>query len=153
MALRSLNSLNALRELITGSRRLWFRLRYGVTFGRDVSVSMSCRLRPGARGSITVGDATLIAFKTLIYTRDPLTGEDRPIRIGRNCFIGGGSTILPGVTIGDGSIVGGGGVVFEDVPPRSIVGGNPARVLRTEIQAGRRGRLEGADDNSRRMWQ
>jgi maltose O-acetyltransferase len=60
--------------------------------------------------------------------------------------------ILPGVTIGDGAIVGGGAVVFEDVPPRSIVGGNPARVLKTDIDAGPYGRLEGADENTRRLW-
>lgn len=123
-----------------------------MTLGVDSSISMSARLVAGKRGSITVGDETLIAFKTLIYTRDPLTGEDRPVRIGNRCFIGGGSTILPGVTVADESIVGGGAVVMADVPSRCIVGGNPARILRTEIQVGRRGRLEGADDNTRRIW-
>jgi maltose O-acetyltransferase len=116
-------------------------------------LSFSSRIRPGRRGSIVIGADTLIAFKTLIYTRDRLTGQDRPVTIGRRCFIGGGSTILPGVTIGDECIVGAGAVVFESVPPRSIVGGNPGRILRRDIQVGRWGRLEGADDASRRLWE
>ena len=99
-----------------------------------------------------MGPETLIAFKSLIYTRDPLTGEDRPVSIGARCFIGGGSTILPGVTIGDDCIVGAGAVVFQDAPPRSIIGGNPARIVRRDIEVAGYGRLAGADDNSRRLW-
>ena len=59
---------------------------------------------------------------------------------------------MPGVTIGAGSIVGGGAVVFDDVPPGSIVAGNPASILRSDITVGRFGRLSGADENTRRLW-
>src|SRR5205823_1133377 len=54
----------------------------------------------------------------------------RPIRIGRNVWISFRACILLGVHIGDDSIVGAHAVVFEDVPPNSIVAGNPARVVR-----------------------
>ena len=54
----------------------------------------------------------------------------RPIRIGKNVWIGFESCVLPGVTIGEGSIVGARSVVVEDVPPYTIVAGNPARVIR-----------------------
>lgn len=54
----------------------------------------------------------------------------RPIRIGQNVWIGFDACVLPGVTIGDGSIVGARSVVFEDVPPATLVAGNPARVIR-----------------------
>jgi acetyltransferase-like isoleucine patch superfamily enzyme len=57
-------------------------------------------------------------------------GECRPIRIGRNVWIGFDCCVLPGVTIGDGSIVGARSVVCEDVPPYTVVAGNPARVIR-----------------------
>ena len=60
--------------------------------------------------------------------------------------------IMPGVTVGDESIVAAGAVVFDDVPPRSIVAGNPARVIRSDIKVGRFGRLDGADDNTRRLY-
>jgi acetyltransferase-like isoleucine patch superfamily enzyme len=62
-------------------------------------------------------------------------GEARPIRIGRNVWIGFEACILPGVTIGEGSIVGTRSVVAEDVPPFSLAAGNPARVIRA-IQDG-----------------
>lgn len=54
----------------------------------------------------------------------------KPIRIGRNAWIGFDCVVLPGVTIGDGSIVGARSVVAGDVPPFTLVAGNPARVIR-----------------------
>lgn len=54
----------------------------------------------------------------------------RPIRIGNNVWIGFDSCVLPGLSIGDGSIVGARTVVVEDVPPLTVVAGNPARVIR-----------------------
>ena len=152
MALKSLNQLRAFRNLLLRMRDQWLRWRTGVVLGRGVSISLSARFLPARRGDIVIGAETLVAFKTLLYTREAGACESRPIRIGARCFIGGGSVILPGVTIGDECIVGGGSVVFEDVPPRSIVTGNPARVLRSDIEVGPFGRLKGADENSRRMY-
>jgi len=54
----------------------------------------------------------------------------RPVRIGANVWIGFDSCILPGVTVGEGAIVGARAVVTDDVPPYTIVAGNPARVIR-----------------------
>lgn len=54
-----------------------------------------------------------------------------PTRVRRRASIGSSAVILPGVTIGEGAIVGAGSVVTEDVAPRTIVAGNPARVIRT----------------------
>ena len=56
--------------------------------------------------------------------------EAHPIRIGKNVWIGFDSCVLPGVMIGEGSIVGARSVVTQDVPPYTIVAGNPARVIR-----------------------
>ena len=133
-------------------RTLWLNGIVGVRAPLSIQPSFSSRIRPGRRGSIEIGENTLISFKTLIYSYDARTGRDRPVRIGSGCFIGGGAMVLPGVTIGDGAIVGGGSVVFDDVPPRSIVVGNPAKVLRRDIEAGPYGRLSGADENTARLW-
>ena len=54
----------------------------------------------------------------------------RPVRIGRNTWIGFDACILPGVTIGDGSVVGAKSVVMDDVEPYTVVAGNPARFIR-----------------------
>lgn len=152
MALKSLNQLRRVREMAMRWRSRWLRVVLGVAVDDSLRPSMSSRFKPGRRGSISIGSQTLVAFKTLIYTYDALTGEDRPVHIGARCFIGGGSMILPGVTIGDECLIGAGAVVFEDVPSRSIVGGNPARVLRRDAVMGPYGRLDGADDNNRRLW-
>jgi acetyltransferase-like isoleucine patch superfamily enzyme len=60
--------------------------------------------------------------------------------------------ILPGVTIGDGTIIAAGSVVFDDVPAGSIVAGNPARVIRSDIVVGAFGQLPVARENSRRYY-
>ena len=107
-----------------------------------------------ANASVTIGDYCLISWNTVLMDtrrvpRDPLerrkalefapqTAERRvegdatakPIEIGNGVWIGFDSCVLPGVTIGDGSIVGARSVVVEDVPAYSIVVGNPARVIR-----------------------
>jgi maltose O-acetyltransferase len=152
MAISSLNRLRRLRELLTGMRRRWLQWRIGVEIDPSASISLSSRFVAGRPGGVKVGADSLIAFKTLLDARDLETGMVRPIRIGQRCFIGGSSMIMPGVTVGDESIVAAGAVVFDDVPPRSIVAGNPARVVRSDIKVGRFGRLEGADDNTRRLY-
>lgn len=151
MSVWSLNRLRKVRYLVTGLRRRWLTLRHGVVMDKSVSLSLSATMISGARGSIVVAEGSLIAFKTLLITKT-ISGDVRPIRIGKNCFIGGSSTILPGVTIGDGSIVGAGATVFDDVPAGCAVGGNPARILRRDLKLGRFGRLPYADENTRKLY-
>lgn len=55
----------------------------------------------------------------------------KPVRIGDRVWIGGRAVILPGVSVGDEAVIGAGSVVTRDVPPRTLVAGNPARVVRT----------------------
>ena len=137
--------------MLLRARSFWLRAR-GIDLHPTAMISLSSRILPGERGSISIGAETLIAFKTLIYSYDPRVGKVLPVKIGRRCFIGGGSMILPGVTIGDEAIVGGGAVVSSDVPSRTIVGGSPARIVRRNIDVGPFGRLVGADENTRLMW-
>ena len=64
--------------------------------------------------------------------------DARPIRIGSDVWVGGGAIILPGVTIEDRTVVGAGTVVIHDVPPASVVVGNPARIIRAVASSGGR---------------
>lgn len=89
-------------------------------------------------GTIRIGANTLLAPGVHIYTaRHPLNIADRrewedckPVVIGKDCWIGGHTTILPGITIGDRAVVGAGSVVTKDVPADTLVVGNPARIVK-----------------------
>ncbi len=143
--MRSIDQFLWFRQWLIRLRRPLMRVLHGVDIPPSASVSFSARFRPSAGGPITIAPGTLVAFKTLVLGHDPASGREGPVTIGTRCFIGGGSIIMPGVIIGDGSIVGAGSVVMADVPPDSVVAGNPARVIATGIAAGPKGRLPGAD--------
>lgn len=87
------------------------------------------------RGDVVFGRDVLLGPKVVIWDRcDPATaaerGERAPVRIGDDVWIAASCVVTGGVEIGTGSVVGAGSVVIEDVPPQSIVVGNPARVVR-----------------------
>jgi acetyltransferase-like isoleucine patch superfamily enzyme len=81
-----------------------------------------------------------------ILTHDFVNRQHREVRIGRNCFIGYGAVVLPGVTIGDSVIVTANSVVGRDVPSNCVVMGNPARIVEQNIVTGAWGiRLDKGD--------
>ncbi len=99
-------------------------------------VSINAFVHIWAQGGIEIGDDTIIAshvsLTTLTHdTAAPIYRETliaRPIKIGRNVWIGTHAVILPGITIGDHAIIGAGAVVTHDIPAQSIALGVPARV-------------------------
>jgi maltose O-acetyltransferase len=152
VALKSLNNLRGLKDVLTRAHKAWIGRGGRVRFAPRIKLSLSARLSSDIPDGIVIGEETLVAFKTLLFTRDPFTGDQKPIRIGSRCFIGGSSTVAPGVTIGDHCIVGAGSVVLEDVPSGCAVGGNPARVLRTGLELLPYGVLPVAVENSRKLF-
>lgn len=114
-----------------------FYADYGknITIGKNVWIQQGCTFFD--RGGIEIGDDTFIAPKvnliTLNHVVNPYgrsTTIAKPIKIGKRVWIGIAATILPGVTIGDNSIVGAGAVVTKDVPANVIVAGNPAKIIK-----------------------
>lgn len=107
-----------------------------VKIGNNVSINHFCHIWGG--GGVIIGDNCLIASHVTITTQthSPIgiyreSHVCKPICIGENVWIGSGSIILPGITIGDSSIIGAGSVVTRDVPPRVVVTGVPAEILRS----------------------
>ena len=107
-----------------------------VSFGKSVSFGGNVILHNAA--PIDIGDNTMIGFGTIIHTTthnpelQPAWSEwiKRPIRIGKDVWIGAGAIILPGVIIEDSAIVGSGSVVTKNVPKGAVVVGSPARIVR-----------------------
>ena len=107
-----------------------------IHIGKNVFLNMGCKFQD--QGGIFIGDGALIGHNVVLATLNHAQSpSDRasmipaPIRIGKNVWIGANATVLPGVTIGDGAIVAAGAVVAKDVPENTIVGGVPARIIRT----------------------
>ena len=114
--------------------------------GSNVQINDSVHI--GAIERVIIGDNVLIASRVFIsdhnhgdyQTQDSLSAPDvppikrplssRPVSIGNNVWLGEQVCVLPGVTIGDGSIIGANAVVTQDIPPNSVAVGNPARVIR-----------------------
>ncbi len=113
-----------------------FHCAYGlnITLGAGVYLNAGCTILDTA--AVTIGDGTMLGPAVQIYCadhhRDPAkrrAGMERaaPVTLGTNVWIGGGTIILPGLTIGDDAIVGAGAVVTRSVSPGQTVVGNPGR--------------------------
>jgi acetyltransferase-like isoleucine patch superfamily enzyme len=126
--------LLAIREALIELRVWRLRKLAGMDIGRDTKISLRADLDMTNPCGVHIGDGTLIAFHAVVFAHDLSRHFHTHTYIGRNCFIGAHAIIMPGVTIGDQCIVGAGSVVTNDVAAGSIVGGNPARVLRSGIK-------------------
>lgn len=110
---------------------------YNIEIGENFYANMNCVILDEAK--VTFGDNVFIAPSCGFYTAGhPLDVEQRnrgleyarPIRVGNNVWIGAQVCVLPGVTIGDNTVIGAGSVVNRDIPANVIAAGNPCRVIR-----------------------
>jgi acetyltransferase-like isoleucine patch superfamily enzyme len=133
-----------LRLRVLALRRWYLVHLYGMDLHPTCSVSMKAVLDLNNPAGVHIGAFSYVAFDAVIFAHDMTRGLRTHTYIGERCFIGARSLILPGIRVGDGSIVGAGAVVTRDVPPGSIVAGNPARVVRSDIKTTRGGCIKGA---------
>lgn len=108
-----------------------------VHFGKNIYANFNLTMVDD--GHIYVGDYTMFAPDVIVATaghpilpelRETVYQYNMPVHIGKNCWIGAGAIILPGVTIGDQVVVGAGSVVTKDLPSNVVAVGNPCRVVR-----------------------
>ena len=110
---------------------------YNIEIGENFYANVNCVILDGAK--VTFGNNVFIAPNCGFYTAGhPLDVAQRnqgleyayPITIGNNVWIGAQACILPGVTIGDNTVIGAGSVVTKDIPANVVAAGNPCRVIR-----------------------
>jgi acetyltransferase-like isoleucine patch superfamily enzyme len=111
----------------------------GLSIGNNVGISENCFIQ--VRGFLEIGDDVIIGPNSIIITENHrfvdteipirLQGSNRKgVVIGKNVWIGAGCKVLDGVNIGDNAIIAAGAVVINDVPPYSIFGGIPAKLIK-----------------------
>ena len=142
---RGLNRLGAFRNLLVDLKRAYLRRIWKMDIHPTAQFSLSAKFDRTFPIGIHVGAHSYVAFESRLLTHDRTRGLYLHTRIGENCFIGGRSLILPGVEIGDNCVIGAGSVVTKSVPARSIAAGNPAKVIRSDIDVGLYGRFIDAD--------
>ncbi len=127
-------------------RVAWYRRVWGMHLGMGVRISGKAYLDFTNPHGLHIGDYTIVTPRVQIFTHDFVHNRHVDTRVGACCFIGAGAIILPGVTIGDHSVVAAGAVVTRDVPSNSMVAGNPAQVVKSGLQTGRYGVLASGED-------
>lgn len=143
--------LRRVRRALVWARRQVLVRGFGMDIHPTAELSFSAHLDKTYPKGVHIGRHSYVALKTVVLAHDRTRGLYLHTRIGENCFIGACSVIMPGVTIGDGSIVAAGAVVTTDVPPGCIAAGVPAKVVREGITVGEYGRFPGATETTLKL--
>ena len=148
---RSFNEINLrslrMKKLLNTRGNFWVKppffcdYGYNIYLGKEVMINFNCVMLDVC--PIQIGDYTLIGPGTHIYTAcHSLNKEERknniefgkPITIGNHVWIGGNCTILPGVSIGDNTVIGAGSVVSHNIPANVVAVGNPCEIIKENQQ-------------------
>ncbi len=131
----------AIRHTVIAIRIWWLRKVCGMHIGKDVRISLKAFLDMRNPKGVHIGDGSYIAFRATILCHDMSRNIRRDVKIGKNCFIGSSSILMPGVELGDSVVVAAGAVVTKNVPSGCIVAGNPAKIIREQVSTIRWGRI------------
>ena len=147
------------RSKVAKKARGFWAKRIAVSFGKNVNVERGAVFGPLLEignnsgvgincelyGPVKIGDNVMMGPEVVVYTSGhrhdrtdiPMveqgSDETREVTIGNDVWIGRRAMIMPGVTVGDGCVIGAGAVVTKDVPKYSIVGGVPAKVIKSRL--------------------
>jgi len=129
------------RFCIPGGLRQMLYRGMGITIGRHAFIGLDTWLDDQFPELILIEDDVVISFRVIVVVHDDARRMDRieagqaegtvaPVILKKGCYLGAGSIVLPGVTVGERAVVAAGAVVTRDVPPGTLVAGVPARVLK-----------------------
>lgn len=132
--------LEVLKSSICNGCRISISSKAKLKLGHDTSINENTRIM--VNSYIEIGDNSIISFDVNILDSDQhkifIENQEientKPIIIGKNVWVGSRATILKGVTIGDGAIIASGSIVTKDVPPKTLVAGNPAKIIKENIR-------------------
>lgn len=127
---------NMFRHWLNASRLWIYRSVWKMDIGANCKISTRAHLDKTNPRGLHIGRDTGIAFGAVILSHDFLRKRHVDTWIGERCHIGAYAVILPGVRIGNGSIIGPGSIVMRDVPEGSLISGNPARIFEKGIKTG-----------------
>lgn len=128
------------RDFLLDVRIFYLRCK-GMNIEYGARISFKARLDFTYPKGVHIKKGAHVTFDATILTHDFCRSIRTNTVIKENCFIGTKSTILPGVSIGPNSIVAAGAVVTKDVPPNTIVAGNPAKIIKQNINTTHLGKL------------
>lgn len=137
----SLNTFQWLQKLVVKARLLWFNKVWGMSIHPTVRMSMTAKFDKTYPKGMHIDAESYVAFGAAILTHDRTRAIYRDTYIGKRCFIGANSMIMPGVKVGDSCVVAAGAIVTKDVPSGCVVAGNPATIIREGVATGPYGRL------------
>lgn len=130
-----------LRLFFIQIRYIIFTKVYKMDIHKTCRISYKANLDKTYPQGLHIGENSYIAAGTYILSHDFSRGIHCDTYIGKSCFIGINTIVLPGVRIGDNVIVGSGTVVTKDIPSNCIVAGNPGKIIKTGITTRKFGKL------------
>lgn len=130
-----------LRRSVLNVRRIYLVKFWGMDIHPHTLISLKANLDLTFPAGVHIGEGSAVSFEAVILTHDHIRSLYLDTKIGKYCQIGARSLIMPGITIGDHTVIGAGSVVTKDIPPNSIAVGNPAKVIRTGIMTTHWGKI------------
>ena len=149
---RTLRKVQRLRQRLRGEVDIEALIERGLQVGSNVYVAPWCLIDPVFAFLISIGDGCRLAPRVHVLAHDATSREAlgytrlAPVHIGSRVFVGADTLVLPGVTIGDDTVIGAGSLVSSDIPAGSLAVGRPARVVGNtqDLFERRKARLEAA---------
>jgi acetyltransferase-like isoleucine patch superfamily enzyme len=130
-------------RLIFITMRHWLFTRlYKMDIDKTARISFGTILDKTFPQVIHIGEESYLASGAIMFSHDFARALKTHTYLGKRCFVGANTIIMPGIKIGNEVIVGSGAIVTKDVPSNSIVAGNPARIIKTGIETVKYGQLK-----------